>query len=87
MPFIPAENRTLRRSSLISNEPLVRDVKDGVVRLTAHPDEAIHSRPIPTRSSSRLIPWRNQYTTLVEEFIQSCKDLEAYKFVPLQSHI
>jgi len=85
MPFIPAESRTIRRSSLI--EPLVRDVKDGVIRLTAYPDEAIHSRPIPTKSTSRLIPRKSQYTTLVDEFILSCKELEAYKFVAFQFHI
>src|SRR5258708_3537226 len=79
MPFIPAENRTSRRSSLISNETLVRDVKDGIVRLTTHPDDAIHS----TRSSSRLISRRTHYTTLVDEFVLSCKELEVYKWVDL----
>ncbi len=80
MTIIATENRTTRKSSLIPNEQaLVRDVKDGIVRLAAHPDEAIHSRPVPTRSSSRLIPRWPQQTPLVDEFIQSTKELDAYK--------
>lgn len=80
MTIITTENRTTRKSSLIPNEQaLVRDIKDGIVRLAARPDEAIHSRPVPTRSSSRLIFRWPQQTSLVDEFIQSTKELEAYK--------
>lgn len=86
MTVISAETLTRsmprRASTVSSNSPLVRDVKDGVVRLTSNPDEAIQARPIPTRSSSRILPpRRGQPTNLVEEFIRSCKDLEAYKSV------
>lgn len=79
MPYIPAENRAPRRSSSVSRQPLVLDVKDGVVRLASNPDEAIHTRPIPIRSSSRLIQRRTRYTTLVDDYILSCRELEAYK--------
>ena len=89
MPFIAAENRTSRRSSLILNEPLVREVKDGVVKLTTQPDDsAVYGRPIPIRSSSRLvIPRRIHFTTLSDEFILSCRELEVYKFVAMHVRI
>jgi phenylalanine ammonia-lyase len=81
MTVITSELRQLRRSSVISTEPLVRDVKDGVAILATYPDEVIYSRPVPTRSSSRLIPRKPQQTTLLDEFLQSYKELEFYKYV------
>ena len=79
MTIISAEtlNRTIpRRNSSVSGGTLARDAKDSIARLTTLTDEP---RPIPTRSASRLLARRPQASNLVEEFIQSCKDLEAYK--------
>lgn len=75
MPIISAEPRPFWSS----NDPLVRDIKDGVLKLAANPDEAIVSRPIPARTSSKLLPRRQQQPTLVDEFIHSFKELESYK--------
>lgn len=76
MALIPSETRTIPRRSSSASGYLIRE---GVVRITAKPDETTVPRTIPTRSLSKLVQRRPQPTALVEEFIQSFKELEGYK--------
>ncbi|KAJ3506668.1 hypothetical protein NLJ89_g6742 [Agrocybe chaxingu] len=79
MTVISAETRAVpRRSSSVSGT-LIHDIRDGVVKLTAKPDDAIINHPVQTRSSTRTLPRRQHATSLVEEFIQSFKELESYR--------
>ncbi|KAF8161270.1 L-Aspartase-like protein [Crassisporium funariophilum] len=75
MTIISSETKTAPRRSSSASGYILRD---GMVKLLAKPDsESI--RPVPVRSSSKLIPRRTKATALVQDFIRSFKDLEEYK--------
>ncbi|KAF8911465.1 L-Aspartase-like protein [Gymnopilus junonius] len=78
MTFISSETQTTPRRSSTASGYVVRD---GVVRLTTVKDEDSTSVPrsIPVRSMSKLLQKRPQSTALVDEFIQSFRELESYK--------
>ncbi|KIM40278.1 hypothetical protein M413DRAFT_446453 [Hebeloma cylindrosporum] len=73
MTIISAETKTSpRRSSSASGYVL----RDGIVRLTGRPGEV---RTIPIAKGSKSTPRKPVPTALVEEFIQSFKELDSYK--------
>lgn len=60
-------------------EFLIRDNHTRSAFKVEEPTSPISPRSVPTRSFSKFIQRRPQPTALVEEFIQSFKDLQAYK--------
>jgi phenylalanine ammonia-lyase len=73
MTIISSEIRTTpRRSSSASNYV----IRDGIVRLTAKSESP---RTMPVRKLSKLVHKNPVPTALVEEFVQSCRELDSYK--------
>ncbi|PPQ88445.1 hypothetical protein CVT25_011571 [Psilocybe cyanescens] len=72
-----SETRTAPRKLSTTTDYLPRE---GLVRFKAEePTSPSSPRSIPTRNFSKFVQRRPQPTALVEEFIQSFKELEAYK--------
>ncbi|KAF9485975.1 phenylalanine ammonia-lyase [Pholiota conissans] len=68
MVFISGEVKHHRRESASNSIP-------PFVKSAAKPDE----RSVPTRSFSKLLPRKTHPTALVDEFIQSFKELDSYR--------
>ncbi|KAF8176545.1 L-Aspartase-like protein [Pholiota molesta] len=80
MVFISGEVKHHRRSSTASTTTITRDA--AFVKVTVKPGDDLPISPVrsvPTRSYLRLLPRKTHSTALVDEFIQSFKELESYK--------
>lgn len=80
MVFISGEVKHHRRSSSASTTTIIRDA--AFVKVTVKPGDDLPISPVrsvPTRSYSKLLPRKTHSTALVDEFIQSFKELESYK--------
>jgi phenylalanine ammonia-lyase len=73
MTIISAETRTAPRRSSSASGYVVRD---GIVRLTGKSESA---RTMPVHKLSKLMHKNPVPTALVEEFVQSYRELDSYK--------